>query len=128
MRIICWQDGQWDKGSGTLMTRLYKETSKSWDTYKECSFSQVWQALKLHSLNRFSWFKKPVLLIQAFPFTSCRFWKDLGRLNILELALTLALKSTMFTQLTEVWIELYKIILEIQIFPCKKYFPWALWI
>ncbi len=22
------------KGSGTLMTRLYKETMKSWDTYK----------------------------------------------------------------------------------------------
>ncbi len=64
------------------------------------SLYQFWPALKMHCLGLFAWSKWPVLLFQTFSYTSDRFWKDLGQLNTLQLAPTLTLKRTKFTQLT----------------------------
>ncbi len=93
------------KGSGTLLVRLYKDAGTP---SNECSLSVFWQAVKLLSLVRFDWFKKPGILIRALP----SWWnhlKDLGDIYTLQFAPTLPLKSTIFTQLTEVWINLDKI-------------------
>ncbi len=69
----------------------------------DCSLSQFWRALKVHLVDRFAWFKKPVILILSSPFTFDRFWKDLGHLNTLELAPTLALKSSITSQETGIF-------------------------
>ncbi len=73
----------------------------------ECSLFHFWTALKLHSLGRFTWFKKPEPLIHTLLSTCNRFWKDLGLQNALKLAPTLALKNTVFLSLTENCLELY---------------------
>ncbi len=78
-------------------------------------------------MDRFWSFKWPVLLIQTSSFTCNRFWKDLRRLNTLEFAPTLTLKSNIFTQLTEVWIEMYQILSQIEIYLCKNNLLWAVW-
>ncbi len=89
-----------------------------------CSLSKFWTPLELHSLGRFIWFKKPVLLIQPFSLTYDWIWKNLKHLNILKLALTLPLKSTTFHQLTEAWIKLFWIFVQIQFPSCKNNIPW----
>ena len=113
------------KGSGTLLVRLYKDAGTP---STECSLTKFWKALKLLSMGRFTWFKKPTLLIQALPFRWNRPWKDMGQWNTLKFAQTLPLKSTIFTQLTENVFELHQISMPIQIFSCKNYFPWGVWI
>ena len=113
------------KGSGALLVRLYKDAGAP---SIECSLTKFWKALKSLSLGRFTWFKKLALLIQSLPFSWNRNLKDLGHLNTLKFAQTLPLKSTIFPQLTENIFELHKISMLIQIFSCKNYFQWGVWI
>ncbi len=113
------------KGSGSLLVRLYKDAGSP---STECSPTKFWKTLELLSMGRFTWFKKPALLIQTLPFRWNWYWKDLGHQNTLKFAQTLPLKSTIFTQLTENVFELHQISTPIQIFSCKNYFPWAVWI
>ncbi len=113
------------QGSGSLLVRLYKDAGSA---LTECSPTKFRKALKLLSMGRFTWFKKPALLIQTLPFRWNRYWKDLGHLNTLKMAQTLPLKSTLFTQLTENVFELHQRSMPIQIFSCKNYFPWGVWI
>ncbi len=113
------------KGSGTLLARLYKDDGTP---STECSPTKFWQALKLLSMGWFTWFKKPTLLIQALPFRWNQHWKDMRHLNDLKFAQTLPLKGTLFTQLTENIFELHQISMPIQIFSCKNFFPWGVWI
>ncbi len=121
LKMACLQS----KGSGTLLVRLYKDAGTP---PTECSLTKFWKTLKLLSLGRFTWFKKPTLLIQVLPFRWNRHWKDMGVVNTLKFAQTLLLKSTIFTQLTENNFELHQISMPIQIFSCKNYFPWGAWI
>ena len=81
-------------------------TSKSWDTWIECSLAQFYMALKLLSLGRFEWNKNLDPLIQTLPFTWNRLWKDLEPLNALKFAPTLPLESTTLTQLMKVFFNL----------------------
>ena len=80
-----------------------------------CSLSKFYTARKLHPLGRFTWFKKPVLLIQALTSTSTDNWKDLMHLSTWNLPQTLPLKSTTLPQLTVVWIKSYQILVEMKI-------------
>ena len=113
------------KGSGTLLVRLYKDAGTP---ANECSLSEFWRAVKLLQLGRFTWFKKPGILIQALPSWWNRHLKDLGRLNTLKSAPTLPLKSTILTQLTEVWTNLVKICMLLQTSLWKNYLLWGVWI
>ena len=49
--------------------------------------------------------------IQTFPITQSHVWKDLGPLNALKFAPTLPLESTTLTQLMEICINSYQILL-----------------
>ncbi len=92
------------------------------------SLSHLWGAIELLSLDRFTWFMKPDQLIPTLPFWYKQLWKDLEHLNTLKFPPTFSLKSTIFTQLTEVSISMYQIFMPIQIFSCKKDLLWDVWI
>ncbi len=92
---------------------------------------QVWHGktkIWVVRLRSFTWtspamlVKKPVLLIQALPFSWNWHWKDMGHLNTLKFA------QTIFTQLTKNIFELHQISMPIQICSCQNYFQWGVWI
>ena len=114
-----------DQGSGSLLVRSYKDAGSP---SSDCSPTRFWKALKLLSMCRFTWFKKPALLIQALSFRWNQYWKDLGHLNTLKFAQTLPFKSTIFTQLTELWINLVKFCMQIEFPLWKNYLLWGVWI
>ncbi len=113
------------KGSRTLLARLYRDAGTP---ATECSPTKFWKALELLSMSRFTWFKKPALLIRALSFGWNRHLKDMRHLNTLKFAQTLPLKSTIFRQLTENIFELHQMSMPIQIFSCKNYLQWGVWI
>ena len=113
------------KDLGSLWLCYIRQKQKAGTVAFECSLYHFWTALKLHSLGRFTWFKKPDPLIQTLPSTCNRIWKDLGLWNTLKLAPTLALKSTIFLSLTENCLELYMMTIQIEILSWKNYFQWA---
>ncbi len=113
------------KDLGSLWLCYIRKKQKAGTVAFECSLYYFWTALKLHSLGRFAWFKRPDPLIQTLPSTCNCIWKDLGLQNALKLAPTLALKSTIFLSLTENYLELYMMTILIEILSCKNYFQWA---
>ena len=79
-----------------------------------CSVPLFCTAQKLHSLGRFTWFKKLILLIQT-PWVECnRLWKDLGHPNTLKLAPTLALKSTIISRVADILTKLTQILFSVR--------------
>ncbi len=110
-----------------IWNRLYRQCIGSWNRLFYCSLTKFFTAPKLYSLIWFSWFKKPVLLIEPLRFICNQIWKDLGPPNMLKFAQTLTFINTIFTQLTENIFELHKISMPIQISSCKNYFQWAVW-
>ncbi len=96
----------------------------------ENSKMQVSFEWKMNMISPWNQIKAPIkaLPIQLLPIRWNRYWKDLGHLNILKFAQTLSLKSTIFTQLTEVWINLVKFCMLIEIPLWKNYLLWGVWI
>ncbi len=66
--------------------------------------------------------KKPAILMQALPFNWNQHLKDIGHLNTLKFAWILLLKITIFTHVTDVWINLFQLCILIQIMLWTKLF------
>ncbi len=93
----------WIKGSGTVMTRHYK------DVYQKLQlFCMVLSLLILRSAKMVC--NGPICmnlwvpLIVTLPFTLDHWWKDLGQVNTFKLAISVPLKSTIIPKVVGFWL------------------------